>query len=211
MKGCFKMNNFVNNSINDFYNSIDYSKPISQYASEFDFSRVESFFYKIIFILFAIIVFKIIVFYTLNKLKISVKKNKSFYKMNVFEQYFALKNIKNEHIEEKTNSAIEIKSNTKKKKDDVEIIVKNQSEEIQELSAKARVMFTSAIKSKQLNRDEIVAIRTMLRKNTNKINKKYENDAHEICSRLKHYSISEKAILSVIDFLEVSYDDVENA
>lgn len=203
------MNNFVNNSINDFYDSIDYSKPISQYAHEFDFSRVESFLYKIIIILFAIIVCKIIIFYTLNKLRISNKKKKSFYEMNVFEQCLALKNINKEHIEEESSNK-EVAANINNKKVDVEIVVKNQSDEVQELSAKARVKFTSAIKAKELNRDEVLAIRSMLRKNTKRINKKFENDAHEICSRLKHYSISKEAVLSVIEFLEPEVYDIEN-
>ena len=90
----------VQNTINDFFNSIDYEKPLSEYAEVFSYNRLERFMTKIIIFLFIVSILKFILIYASSKMKILVKKTtkekqKRFNKLSIWEQNKELRNMYN--------------------------------------------------------------------------------------------------------------------
>ena len=184
---------------------------LQQYENVLTEKNLYNFFYKAIFLIIAGIVCSIILFYVFNKLLEKINKNNTtkktkeinlFTNMSLLQQKKELKKYEDIYQEQKRQKEEEKKIMETLRSMKYNIIVKEQDAETQKLSREARKLFTEAMQNKQLTRAEILGIKEMLQRSVTNDNKKYKNDAHCICTLLKHYSIEKQAIITVIKFIK---------
>lgn len=123
------------------------------------------------------------------------KSNKNFRGRNTKGKYNSSKN----HCDGKEKRVIKVITNDKTEK---ELILK-ETNEVKELKKQASEIISSKLKNKEIGYDDIKAIKNFIIKITGQDRKeRHKNDLHFIYSSIKHYEISEGALLKIIYFLK---------